>query len=245
VTDRRRHAYRIQVRAAGIWSPCPPPYLSAISDREFGRLKEEWLKRVMMIGALAPSYRVLAYFVTDSLNWATMDSWLSHQTMAGLAGTSTKTVQRTTSLMEDKTLMAVYRRDGSTHPLRYAPVYLVQTVSDTEVARTGQRCQLKLDAGVHESFLLTPFESFLENGRPKEESQKGVSVQPYLSFNLAERGRYELEVAPLLGGMDVLLRLAAIHDDIVTRICEAYLRGHLGERQIKAAKLAAKQSQTR
>jgi hypothetical protein len=43
--------------------------------------------------------------------------------------------------------------------------------------------------------------------------------------------------------MQVALSAAAIHDDIVTRICEAYLTGNLGERQIKAVKLAAKQSQ--
>jgi len=197
----------------------------------------------MMIGALVPSHRVLAYFVTDSLNWATMDCWPSHQTMAGWAGTSTKTVQRTTLLMEDKTLMAVYRRNGSSHPLRYAPVYLVEATSDTEVARTGRPRPPGLDTGVHQSSLVTPFESSVEDRLPKEES-KGVSVQRRLSFNLAERGRLECEIAPLLGGIDVLLRLAAIHDDIVTRICEAYLRGDLGERQIKAAKLAAKQSQT-
>jgi hypothetical protein len=146
--------------------------------------------------------------------------------------------------MENKNLMAVYRRDGSSHPLRYAPVYLVEMTPDMKGARTGQRCQPELDAGVHQSFLSTSLKSFLEDGLPKEESKKGVSVQSYLSFNLAERGRYEREVAPLLGGMDVLFRLAAIHDDIVTRICEAYVTGNLGERQIRAAKLAAKQSQT-
>jgi hypothetical protein len=245
VIDPRARAYGrgIQVRAAGTWSPRPPPYLIAISERDFVQLKEEWLKRIMMIGALVPSHRVLAYFVTDSLNWATMDCWPSHQTMADWAGTSTKTVQRTTLRMEDKTLMAVYRRNGSSHPLRYAPVYLVETTSDTEVARTGHRCSPGLDTSVHESFLETPFESSVEDGLSKEESKR-VSVQKYLSFNLAERGRVESEIAPLLGGIDVLLRLAAIHDDIVTRICEAYLTGNLGTRQIRAAKLAAKQCGT-
>jgi hypothetical protein len=237
----RETARGIQVRADGSWSPRPPPYLTAISERNFVQLKEEWLKRVMMIGAVVPSHRVLAYFATDSLNWATMDCWLSHQTMADWAGTSTKTVQRTTLRMEDKNLLAVYRRDRSSHPLRYAPVYLVGTTSDTEVARTGHRRPPALDTGVHESFLVTPFESSVRDGLTKEES-KGDSVQKCLSFKLAERGRLESEIAPLLGGIDVLLRLAAIHDDIVTRICEAHLTGHLGERQIKAAKLAAKQS---
>jgi hypothetical protein len=198
---------------------------------------------MMLIGALVPSYRVLSYFVADTLNWATMDCWPSHQTFADLAGTSPKTVQRATLLMEKRNLMAVYRRKGSSHPLRYAPVYLVGTSSDTEVARTGHPRPPRLDTGVHESFLAIPFESSVEDGLPKEET-KGVSVQKCLSFNLAERGGLEAEIAPLLGGIDVLLRLAAIHDDIVTRICEAHRTGQLGERQIKAAKLAAKQSQT-
>jgi hypothetical protein len=234
----------IQVRAAGSWSSCPPPYLSAISERAFNRLREEWLKRVMMIGALIPSHRVIAYFMTDSLNWATMDSWLSHQTMANLAGISTKTVQRTTSLMEDKKLMAVYRREGSSHPLRYAPVYLVETILDTEGPRTGHWCQPGVDTDVHQSILVIPFESSVDDGLPREEN-KGDTVRTHLSFNLAERGCLETKVAPLLGGIDVLGRLAAIHDDIVTRICEAYVSGHLGDRQIKAAKLAAKQTQIR
>jgi hypothetical protein len=240
----RNIAHGIRVRAAGSWSPRPPPYLLAISERDFIRLREEWLKRVMMIGGLVPSRRVLAYFLAESLNWATMDCWPSHQTLADLARTSVKTVQRTTAQMEDKNLIAVYRRSGSSQPLRYAPVYLVGPTSDTGVRRTGQRCTPGSDTGVHESCLVIPFESTLEAGLPKKEESKGVSVQTHLSFNLAERGRLEPEVASLVGGIDVLLRLAAIHDDIVTRMCEAHLAGHLGDRQIKAAKLAAKQSQT-
>jgi hypothetical protein len=232
----------IRVRAVGSWSPCPPPYLLAISERDFIRLREEWLKRVMMIGGLVPSHRVLAYFLAEALNWATMDCWPSHQTLANLAGTSLKTVQRTMAQMEDKNLIAVYRRRGSRQPLRYAPVYLVGQTSNTDVRRVGQRRTPGLDTSVHESCLVIPFESTLKVGLPKEES-KGVSGQTHLSFNLAERGRLEPQVASLVGGIDVVFRLAAIHDDIVTRMCEAHLTGHLGDRQIKAAKLAAKQSQ--
>jgi hypothetical protein len=243
VIDIRGHCFGrgIQVRAAGKWSPCPPPYLTAISEQDFVRAKEEWLKRVMMIGSLVHSHRVLAYFVADSLNWATMDCWPAHQTLAGWAGTSTKTVQRTTLLMEDKTLMAIYRRNGSSHPLRYAPIYLVKMTSDTEVARTGQRGPPGVDTNIQESFLATPLESSVA-GRPPKEEKTGASVRKSLSFNLAERGRLELELAPILGGIDVLVRLAAIHNDIVTRICEAYVTGNFSARQIKAARLAAKQS---
>jgi hypothetical protein len=197
-----------------------------------------------MIEALPASHRVLAYFMTDSLNWATMDCWPSHQTLAHWAGASTKTVQRTTSLLEENKLLAVYRRDGSNKPLRYAPVYLPETTSDTKVARTGQRCQPELDADVHESFLLTQLKPILQNGLPKEETNNKPG-QHHLSFSFAERGRIEPEVAGLLGGIDVLYRLATIHDSIVTRLCEAHMKGELGRRQIKAAELAAKQSHGR
>jgi hypothetical protein len=231
----------IKVRAAGSWSPCPPPYLLGISDRDFVRLKEEWLKRVMMIGALVPSYRVIAYFMADSLNWATMDGWRSHQTLADLVGTSPKTVQRTTMLTEEKSLMAVYRRDGRRQPLRYAPMYLVASTLDSVVERSEHRCPAGMDTDVHQSFLGIQLESSEEEGLPKEHYE-GVSVPKPLSFNLAERGRVETELATILGGFDVLLRLAAIHDDIITRLCEAHVTGHLGHRQIKAGKLAAKQT---
>jgi len=243
VIGRRDPAYGggIKVRAAGSWSPRPPPYLLGISERDFVRLKEEWLYRMMMIGALVPSYRVIAYFMADSLNWATMDGWRSHKTLADLAGTSPKTVQRTTMLTEERKLTAVYRRDGRRQPLRYAPMYLVDSTLDNAVDGSGRRCPAEMDTGVHQSFLGTQFESF-EEGLPMEDYEE-VSFPKPLSFNLAERGRVETELATILGGFDVLLRLAAIHDDIITRLCEAHVTGHLGHRQIKAAKLAAKQTQ--
>jgi hypothetical protein len=77
---------------------------------------------------------------------------------------SSKTVQRTTLRMEDKRLLAVYRRNGSSYPLRYAPVYLVEVTSDTKGRLTGQPRPPRLDTGVHESFLATPFESSVTDG---------------------------------------------------------------------------------
>jgi hypothetical protein len=236
------YADGLRVRAVGMWSPQPPPYLSAICERDFATLKEEWLKRTMMIGSLIPSYRVIAYFLVDALNWATMDCWPRHDTLAGLAGPSLKTVQRSILLMEETNLLAVYRRVGSSHPLRYVPNYLMR---DTAVPHIGHRRPRKVDAGVHQSFLSTLSESSLADGRQKQQRPvRDASPRP-LSFDRAQRGRLECQVAPLLGGFEVLFRLAAIHDDIITRLCEAHQTGHLGERQIRAAKLAAKQSQPR
>jgi len=204
-------------------------------------LKEEWLKRTMMIGSLIPSYRVIAYFLTDALNWATMDCWPSHETLAGLSGLSSKTVQRSIMIMEQKKLLAVYRRAGSSHPLRYSPIYLVG--EDSAVRQTGHRCRPKVDTGVHQPFLSTLQESSLAGVRP--EPQIGRDPSPrLLSFDRAQRGRLETQIAPLIGGFDVLFRLAAIHDDIITRVCEAHNTGQFANRQIRATRLAAKQSHT-
>ena len=232
----------IQVRAIGCWSPQPPPYLSAIPEREFACLKEEWLKRTMMFGSLLPSYRVVAYFLTDCLNWATMDCWPKHETLAVLGGASTKTVQRSIETMEEKNLLAVYRRAGSSHPLRYAPIYLVGKKQDTAVSQTGHPCPRKVDTGVHQSFLSTHLESFVVGDRA-EQRPIGNTLPRNLSFNRAHRGRLETEVARRVGGFDVLFCLAAIHDEVITRICEAHSIGHLEDRQIRALKLAARQTQ--
>jgi hypothetical protein len=234
-----------RVRAVGMWSPQPPPYLSAISEREFASLKEECLKRTMMVASLLPSYRVIAYFLVDSLNWATMDCWPRHDTLAGLAGPSLKTVQRSILIMEETNLLAVYRRRASSHPLRYAPNYLIRKTEDTAVPHFGHRCPRKVDARVHQSFLSTLSESSLASCRPEQQRPVGDDNPRPLSFDRAQRGRLESQVAALLGGFEVLFRLATIHDDIITRLCEAHQTGHLGERQIRAAKLAAKQSQSR
>lgn len=233
--------YRIPERAAGAWSSQSPPYCQAIEDRQFVCLKEEWLKRIMMVGSLTPSHRVVAYFLVESLNWATMDCWPSHETLAGLVGTSTKTIQRSLSCMEGKGLLSIYRRAGSSHPLRYAPVYLTDS-RDKGVSHPGQECLETPDAGVHESFLKTLPESSL---RPAGLRSKGLTAarSDVLPFNIAQRGRLETQVAPVIGSFDVLLRLATIHDDAVTRVCIAHQAGYLGPRQIKAAKLAAAQCQ--
>jgi hypothetical protein len=120
-------------------------------------------------------------------------------------------------------------------------MYLVGSTLDSAVDGSGRQCPAGMDTDVHQSFLGIQFESF-EEGLPKEDYE-GVSFPKPLSFNLAERGRVETELATIMGGFDVLLRLAAIHDDIITRLCEAHVTGHLGHRQVKAAKLAANQTQ--
>jgi hypothetical protein len=242
--DEERYALR--VRAAGSWTGESPPYLHAVSEPEFVRLKCEWLHRTMKMGSLVASCRIVAYFLADCLNWATMDSWMGHETLAGLVGVSEKTVQRSIFAMEGQVHLSVWRSLGSRHPLRYSPKYL--ETADTGVAKAGQGRPGEMDMGVHQSFLSNLPQSSLA-GLPTVERPTPAPGQKFvsqgLSFKRAERGRHELQVAPLVGGIDVLYRLAAIHDDIVTRICEAHCRGELGARQIRAVKLAAKQCRFR
>jgi hypothetical protein len=143
--------------------------------------------------------------------------------------------------MEANRMLAVYRHPNKKRPLRYAPIYLAnERRRDIPVVANRHSCPSRVVAGVHQSYLPTQFESFV-GGRPTQEVDN-LCVSQSPSFSLTERGRLEAVIAPLLGGMHVLLRLAVIHDDIITRLCEAHQREKLGPRQIKAAKLAAKQS---
>src|SRR5215470_11303387 len=109
-TDRPFSPGRINVRAAGHWTANSPSYLAFIPEAQFVRAKEEWLKRVMTIGGLIPSHKVTAYFLTDALNWATMDCWLSYETMGNLMGACAKTPDRSVHALEEHNLLAVYRR---------------------------------------------------------------------------------------------------------------------------------------
>jgi hypothetical protein len=239
--DRGTFPRRITMRAAGSWSSNPPPYLTCVPETQFVRAKEEWLKRVMMIGGLVPSHRLAAYFLADALNWATMDAWLSHETLGGLMGACAKTAERSVHKLEEHSLLAIYRRPGSKSSLRYAPVYLEERPPSPAFPRHGHRCPPPADTGVHQSFLSIPLESSLQEGLPRKQIGED-RFKGSLSFDLRERGRIELKLGHLLGDYDLLLRLAAIHDDIITRLCEAYWTDNLGQRQIKAALLAAKQT---
>jgi hypothetical protein len=215
--------------------------LAWIPETQFVRAKEEWLKRVMMIGGLVASHRVAAYFLADALNWATMDAWPSYETLGGLMGACAKTAERSVHKLEEHNLLAVYRRPGSKSSLRYAPIYLEESQAVPGFPMRGHACPSPADTGVHQSFLSIPLESTLQEGlarkRMEQERYKGT-----LSFDLRERGRIEIKLGQLLGDYDLLLRLAAIQDDIITRLSEAYSTNNLGPRQIRAALLAAKQT---
>jgi hypothetical protein len=222
----------------GDWSIGPPPYLRGVDEASFNRMKAEWLGRIMR-KPLIPSCRVVAYFIADQLNWATMDCWASHGFTAQQAKVGEKTIQRSIGSMEHGLLLSVFRARGTRNPLRYAPLYGVASKEDAGVQATGHPRPLSLVVQDHVSFLETRPESSLG-------SLSGISNdlhQP--SFDRAERINLEFEVARLLGGRDQLSSLALIDDEIVTRLCEAFATKQFTVRQVRAASLAANQLRRR
>jgi hypothetical protein len=222
----------------GEWSLGSPPYLRGVDEPSFNRMKAEWLNRIMR-KPLLPSYRVVAYFLADQLNWATMDCWASHGFTSSQSKLGEKTIQRALISLEHGLVLSIFRARGSRNPLRYAPLYWTPE-QDTVVSSAGHPGPSPPDTQDHVSFLETHSKSFL--GADRRNSSNSLS-QP--SFDRAERINLEFEVARLLGGRDQLSRLALIDDEIVTRLCEAFATKQLKVRQVRAASLAANQLRRR
>jgi hypothetical protein len=222
----------------GEWSLGSPPYLRGVDEPSFNRMKAEWLNR-MMRKPLIASHRVVAYFIADQLNWATMDCWASHGFTSSQDKLGEKTIQRALSSLEHGLVLSIFRARGSRNPLRYAPRYWTPE-QDTAVSSAGHSRPATPDMRDHVSFLETHSKSFLG---PERGNCSNNLRQP--SFDRAERINLEFEVARLLGGRDQLSRLALIDDEIVTRLCEAFATKQLKARQVKAASLAANQLRRR
>jgi hypothetical protein len=224
-------------KGGGEWSGGPPPYGLGIAEREFLRLKEQWLYRSMTNASVVASHRVVAYLASQHLNWATMDWWVSDRVLAQLAGWSEKTVQRAMEALEDDRLISAWRLRGGRQVLRCAPIY--STDDDSDVHAKGHGRLREMDTSVHQSSLSTQLQSSLRSAGGKRSGRKHHSSVP--SFIPAHRGSLEIQVANALGGYEALWRLALIDDAIVTRLCEAQFKGIFDKRLINAARLAAKQ----
>jgi hypothetical protein len=225
----------------GEWSSGPPPYHLGVPEREFLRLKERWLFRLMTNGRVLASHRVVAYLASQHFNWATMDCWVSQRVLAQFAGSSDKTVQRAMEALEDDRLISAWRLRGSRQVLRCAAVY--STDEDVDVREKGHGCPQEMDTDVHQSSLSIQFQSSLRSAGGKRSANQPLGSFP--SFIPAHRGNLEVQVADAIGGYDALCRLALIDDAIVTRLCEAQFKGTFDKRLINAARLAASQVRTR
>jgi hypothetical protein len=212
----------------------------SLSDRA-SRAKARWLKRVMYESSATSTQKCFAYAICDHLNCVTLDCWPAQSTFTRLlGGKSTRTAQRAARGLANLGLITLKRNDLGKSEYRYAPIFLPKD-TDNFVGKHRQLCPEKMDTDVRESSLEIHFRS--SSTEEATELSKRTLV-PKSSFKPAERGAIELKLADMLGinGMDVLARLSAIDDAIVDRLCRAWAEGVLGERDLAAARLAAKQA---
>jgi hypothetical protein len=202
-----------------------------------GRAKARWLKRVMYHPKPTSTEKRLAFAIADHLNCVTLDSWPGQDTLAYLLGqTSIKTIQRSACGLETLGLLRRSRtsQKGSSH--RYAPVFCAEEL-DIIVGKARQRCPAMPDTNVRQSssgILLTSVPTAVRD----VDGWRAFTAP----FRRTERGAIEIKVAELLGvnGLDVLAKLASLDDAIIDRLCQAYVDSALGDRDLAAARLAAK-----
>jgi hypothetical protein len=204
------------------------------------RRKHRWLRRVMYDPQVSSTETRLAFIVVDHLNCVTLDAWPSQSRIAaGLGRESIKTVSRAALGLVKRGYLRVTR--GVQGSCRYAPIFLPEDEDKIVVSRR-QKCPTEPDKNVEESYLGIPLsESYptaAANGAVGKRSDRGEAV-----YDRRQRGRYETEVARLLGngGFEILARLSEYDDAWIERLCRAYAKGELGPREVDAARLAASQ----
>jgi hypothetical protein len=213
--------------------------IEALSD-QVHRAKARWLRRVMYDSLATSTQRCFAYVVADHLNCVTLDCWVGQLRVARLMRwQSIKTVQRAAANLARLELLALRRSGKGKGNWRYAPVFQPSDW-DKPVRRKGQLCPDHMDTDVRESFLEIQLKS---DSTAAEVEHTGKGRHQSRSFERAQRGGLEIKVAELLGpdGMQLLEILHTLDDQIVDRICGAYVEGRLGERELAAARLAAEQ----
>jgi hypothetical protein len=212
----------------------------SLSD-QVNRAKARWLRRVMYGSIATSSERCFAYLVADHLNCVTLDCWVGQLRVARLLGwRSTKTVQRAAGSLSSLKLLTLRRCEKGKANWRYAPVFLPSDW-DKPVSEKGQSCADQMDSDVRKSFLeihLKSDSTAAEVKHPRKEPQETRR------FERAQRGSLEIKVADMLGpdGIQMLEILHMLDDRIVDRLCQAYVEGRLGERELAAARLAAEQA---
>jgi len=206
--------------------------------KRVARAKARWLRRVMYGTTAASTEKCLAYAVSEHLNCVTLDAWPGQPRLAQLLGfKSIKTIQRAARALAGLSVLVV-KRHGKGH-YRYAPVFL-RGDEDENVLTAGQTASSQKDTDVHESLLLIHIKS---TPRQREINRSNSDQSSEDRYRSSQRGTIEIKVAEMLGsdGLEVLFRLGEVDDAIIERLCRAYVKGALGERELIAARLAAEQ----
>lgn len=205
--------------------------MESLTD-QIKRAKARWLNRVMQHPWVTSTQKCLAYAIANRLNCVTRDCWASQETLArDIGNKSIKTVVRAGRTLAEFKLIMLQRRKG----LRYAPVFSDEDLA-IPVSKRGHAGANSVDTDGGESSLSIQSKS----------SSTGIApvggCVPHRNFDPRQRGAIEIKLAEMLGGMDVLARLAAIDEAVIDRLCQAYADGVLSERDLAAARLAAQQS---
>jgi len=182
---------------------------------------------------LTPTEKCLAFAISDHLNCVTMDCWPAQATLARLLGYAcTKTIKRAARTLEQHRLITITNNRYGKSEYRYSPIFLPEDMAVTEGGQSGPSDG---DTPVRESFLGIRSKSY--------STATEISSGKVGSFSRSSRGAYEVKVAEMLGrdGFEILAQLGAIDDSIITALCSAAAEGALSERDLAAARLAAKQ----
>jgi hypothetical protein len=223
----------------------PPESARHRSDGLFERVsraKARWLRRVMYETPATSTEKCLAYAIADHLNCVTMDCWPGQTRLAKLLDLkSTKSIQRAAQGLVQHGVLTIMAFKRGTH--RYSPVFL-DGDEDMSFLLKGNTRPSTADRDVRESYL-----SIHPNiSAPTEEAAetKQGGMHPKSNYRRQHRGSIEVELACLLGpnGFNVLGQLSAVDDRIVERLCRSFADGLLGERELAAARLAARQMQS-
>jgi hypothetical protein len=200
------------------------------------RAKNRWLKRVMLDPNVSATEKCFAYLVADRLNCVTLDAWPGQSLIArDLGGKSIKTAQRAARGLEHRGHLKMTRGAGGSY--RYAPIFLPED-EDKSAGPLGQSRPSVAHKIVNESYLQIRSNLSFPTG-----AQKGGAL-PWSKrpskYDACMQGTYQVEIAKMLGkeGFEILMRL---NEPSVERLCRAYANGELGEQELIAAQLAAKQ----
>src|SRR4051812_34307692 len=208
-------------------------------DVKAKRAKARWRDRVMRSNATSTE-KCLAYVIADRLNCVTLDCWPGQETLKGILRKSAKTIARVAAGLQRHGFITISGRTAGQRSYRYAPIFTTGDL-DENVRTIPHSCPITQDTNGGESYSgILLKKSFAHSSQTSRGEESG---RPRKRYSSAERGALEPIVAKLLGadGWDVLGRLSELDDRIVDRLCRTCFEDALSQRDLSAARLAAKQ----